>query len=125
MLSEEGIGPTVMIARCPTKDRTLFPLTHDRSCHFPPRTPLPRAANIRSVHTDAATHDHVRGSSGADAGLAVARTRASAISVLCIILNLSYPPSCPPFLGAGLLTALSRHFLFRTLGACLCSLFAA
>ena len=78
---------------------------------MPPRTPLPRAANIRSVHTDADTHTHRRGSSGADSGLAVACTIAPVSSFCCIDLNLSYLPSCPPSLGAGLLTALFRYRL--------------
>ena len=35
----------------------------------------------------------------------------SVISVLCIDLDLSYLPSCPPSLGTGLLSALFRPYL--------------
>ena len=76
---------------------------------LPPWTPLPRAANIRSVHTAASTHAHWRGSSGSDSGLAVARTIEPVYSFWCIVPNLSYLLSYPPSLGVGLLSTLFRH----------------
>ena len=77
--------------------------------HLPPLTPSPRAANIRSVHIDASTHDQVLGSSGSAPCLAVSDTDGTLVSFDCIARYLAYPPSYPPSLGAGLLSALLHH----------------
>jgi hypothetical protein len=114
VLSEEGVRSAPDDHETAEQSPDVFPACAGSLsiaaalCHVPPRTPLPKAANIRSVHTDAATHVHVRGSSGSASGLAVARTVESVNSVLCIDLYLPYLPSCPPSLGAGLLSALLR-----------------
>src|SRR5712691_3861091 len=68
----------------------------------PPLTPFSSADTMRSVHTEASTHDHlVRVSAPC---LALAGT----LGALCASgPDISHPPSCPPSLGAALLSALS------------------
>ena len=68
-----------------------------------PWTPLPSAANIRSVHTEASTHDHSRPPVSATC-LALPDTVAAALA-LCLNINFASPPSCPASLRAGLLPA--------------------
>src|SRR5690242_15243713 len=67
----------------------------------PPLTPFSSADTMRSVHTEASTHDQSRASAPR---IALAGT-AGAVS--CPIVDFPHPPSCPPSLGAALLSALS------------------
>jgi len=77
----------------------------EEGIHLPPLTPLPRAANIRSVHTDGSTQVHSRGSRVLRACLAVSGTDALGISPPSVMV-FTNQPSCPPSLGAALLSAL-------------------
>jgi len=72
--------------------------------HLPPLTPLPRAANIRSLHTAGSTQVHWCGSPASDACLAATGTDASGISTSDVVL-LSDQPSYPTSLSAALLSA--------------------
>src|SRR5580704_10889767 len=66
----------------------------------PPLTPLSSADTMRSVQTEASTHDQrVSAPRVALAGTAGA--------VACFIPSIAHPPSYPPSLGAALLSALS------------------
>jgi hypothetical protein len=71
----------------------------DRLNQRPPLTPLTSADTMRSVHTEAFTHDQSRASAPC---LAVWHSRCS----LCLIPPVPHPPSCPPSLGTALLSAL-------------------
>src|SRR3989338_9997494 len=69
--------------------------------HLPPFTPLPSADNMRSVQTEASTHDQSR--SGVSAAcIALSGTSAAWV---CFVLSFTLPPSCLPSLGAALLSA--------------------
>ena len=72
--------------------------------HFPPLTPLPSAANMRSFHTVASTHVQSPARVSAPC-VALAGTTDAWLS-LCHDLSLTLPPSCLPSLGAALLSAL-------------------
>src|SRR6202011_3639688 len=67
----------------------------------PPLTPFSSADTMRSVQTEASTHDQSRASAPR---LALAGT---ADAVACFIPSVPHPPSYPPSLGAALLSALS------------------
>jgi hypothetical protein len=67
--------------------------------------PVTRAANIRSVHTDDSTQARSRGSRVWHACVAVAGTDALGISPPSVLV-FTDQPSCPPSLGAALLSAL-------------------
>jgi len=92
----------------PSQDAASVPrsqtLSH-RLYHLPPLTPFTRAANIRSVHTDGSTQVHSRGSRVLHACLAVSGTDALGISPPSVLV-FTDQPSCPPSLGAALLSAL-------------------
>jgi hypothetical protein len=91
------------------------PVLSEEGIYLPPLTPLTRAANIRSVQTDGSTQAHSRGSRVSHACLAVSGTDALGIS-LPSDLVFTDQPSCPPSLGAALLSALlvrSRSTLGR------------
>jgi hypothetical protein len=66
--------------------------------------PVTRAANIRSVHTDDSTQARSRGSRVWHACVAVAGTDALGISPPSVLV-FTDQPSCPPSLGAALLSA--------------------
>ena len=80
---------------------------------MPPLTPLPSAANMRSFHTQASTHDQSRSCACASC-LASFGTDDASLS-LCLLMNLPLPPSCLPSLCAALLTALYHDLLARNL----------
>jgi len=66
----------------------------------PPLTPLSSADTMRSVQTEASAHDQSRASAPC---VALAGTAGA----LCApIMSCTHPPSCPPSLGAALLSAL-------------------
>ena len=75
-----------------------------RRKYFPPLTPLPSAANMRSLHTVASTHVHSPARVCAPC-LALSGTTGATLS-LCHDLSLTLLPSCLPSLGAVLLSAL-------------------
>ena len=64
-------------------------------CILPPLTPLPRAANIRSVHTDASTQSQFKGGWDSVPCLAIHRTGGTTVSG-CILMDLLHLPSYPP-----------------------------
>ena len=72
--------------------------------HLPPLTPLPSAANMRSLHTVASTHVQSRPWVSAPC-VALAGTTDAWLS-LCHSVSLTLLPSCLPSLGAALLSAL-------------------
>src|SRR5712691_2164949 len=66
----------------------------------PPLTPFSSADTMRSVQTEASTHDQSRASAPC---VALAGT---ADALACSLPGIAHPPSCPPSLGAALLSAL-------------------
>ena len=71
---------------------------------LPPLTPLSSAANMRSFHTQASTHDQSRSRACASC-VATFGTPDASLS-LCLLMSLTLPPSCLPSLGGALLTPL-------------------
>ena len=67
-------------------------------------TPFSSAANMRSLHCEASTHDQSRPC--VSALCVVLSDTGSAWLSLCLSVELPYPPSCLPSLGAALLSAL-------------------
>jgi hypothetical protein len=72
--------------------------------YLPPMTLLPSAANMRSLHIEAFTHDQLR--PRASALCVVLSDTGSALLSLCSSMEFTHPPSCLPSLGAALLSAL-------------------
>ena len=72
--------------------------------YLPPMTPLSSAANMRSLHSEVSTHDRSRPC--VSALCVVPSDTGSALLSLCLSVELTYPPSCLPSLGAALLSAL-------------------
>src|SRR5215471_8168936 len=72
--------------------------------HLPPWTPFSSAANMRSFHTEASTHVQSRPRVFAPC-VALSGTAGAWLS-LCLVVELTPPPSCLPSLGAALLSAL-------------------
>src|SRR5262244_3833886 len=72
--------------------------------HLPPWTPFCSAANMRSFHTEASTHVQSRPRVFAPC-VALSGTAGAWLS-LCLVVELTPPPSCLPSLGAALLSAL-------------------
>src|SRR5712691_4624415 len=66
----------------------------------PPLTPFSSADTMRSVQTEASTHDQLRASAPC---VALAGTAGAVCAAIC---PFTHPPSCPPSLGAALLSAL-------------------
>lgn len=85
----------------------LLPQPFFRLYHWPPFTPFSRAANMRSVHTDASTQSHDRVSAPR---LVVANT-VFAIAFNGICMSFSHPSSYPPSLSV---TLLSTPFTTRS-----------
>ena len=83
-----------------------------RLYHFPPFTPLPRAANIRSVHTDASTHSHRTGLQASAPCLATSGTvgAGSKLSLICTGIDVTHPTFLPPFPRPGFASQDSRLF---------------
>src|SRR5262249_6342522 len=71
---------------------------------LPPWTPFCSAANMRSFHTEASTHVQSRPRVFAPC-VALSGTAGAWLS-LCLVVELTPPPSCLPSLGAALLSAL-------------------
>src|SRR5690606_19588576 len=69
----------------------------------PPLTPLTSADTMRSVHTEASTHDHTGRPSASR--VSAPRLAGSALVMLsCLCVLITHPPSCPPSLDPALLT---------------------
>ena len=79
--------------------------------HLPPLTPFSSAANMRSLHTVASTHDQSRPWISAPC-LALLGT-AGASLLLCPVISLTPLPACLPSLGAALLPALLAGWFSR------------
>src|SRR5262249_49932519 len=71
--------------------------------HFPPLAPFCSAANMRSFHTEASTHDQLRPCVCAPC-VAFSGTTGAWLSP-CFMVKLTLPPSYLPSLGAALLSA--------------------
>lgn len=76
--------------------------------YLPPMTLLPSAANMRSLHIEAFTHDPLRPC--ASALCVVLSDTGSALLSLCPSMEFTNPPSCLPSLNAALLSALFAAF---------------
>src|SRR5262245_9808203 len=76
--------------------------------HFPPLTPFSSAANMRSLHTEASTHDQFRPCLSAPC-VALCGTADAWLSP-CFVVKLTLPPSCLPSLSTVLLSALLATF---------------
>src|SRR5215467_10198702 len=76
--------------------------------HFPPLTPFSSAANMRSLHTVASTHDQSRPCLSAPC-VALWGTADAWLSP-CSVVKLTLPPSCLPSLSTVLLSALLATF---------------
>src|SRR5688500_16706910 len=74
--------------------------------HLPPWTPLTRAANMRSVHTDASTQSQFVGPWVSVPGLAISGTGGTALKGAASMMTSCIQPSYPPSLSAVLLAAL-------------------
>jgi hypothetical protein len=83
--------------------------------HLPPFTLLPRAANIRSVHTDTSTHCQLVGPQASTSCLAVSGTEeaSSNLNSICICIDISHPTFLPPFPRPGFATQDFRLFNHR------------
>jgi hypothetical protein len=85
------------------------PLCREKGVSYLPlMTPLSSAANMRSLHTEAATHDRYR--PPVSALYVVLSDTGGALLSLCLSVEFTYPPSCLPSLGAALLSALFTAF---------------
>jgi hypothetical protein len=73
------------------------PFSEESILHLPPFTPLPRAANIRFVHTDASTQSHLTGPQVSASCLAISGTDEAKLNSNCIGIDISYPTFLPPF----------------------------
>src|SRR5262249_28308592 len=119
-------APLLAATRCQAAAKVRGAVTLSiRLYHFPPVTPLSRAANIRLVQIDTSTQAHGCGAWVSPSGLAPQGTGEGRMCSCCIVLNLPSLPSYPPSLGAALLSALFRRRLSTPVGVCLCSPFAA
>ena len=76
--------------------------------YLPLMTPLTSAANMRSLHFEASTHDHSR--PRVSALCVVLSDTGNALLSLYLCVEFTYPPSCLPSLGAVLLPALFAAF---------------
>ena len=76
--------------------------------HFPPLTPFSSAANMRSFHTEASTHDQSLLWASAPC-VATCGTPGAWLS-LCFVVKLTLPPSYPPFPRSGFASRPSRGF---------------
>src|SRR5262245_33092651 len=76
-----------------------------RLYHLPPSTPLPSADSMRSVHTDASTHDQLP----PVVEVSVPCLASSALPVLlCSGMAIAHPPSYPAFPRMGFAAPSSR-----------------
>ena len=76
--------------------------------YLPLMTPLTSAANMRSLHFEASTHDQSR--PRVSALCVVLSDTGNALLSLYLCVEFTYPPSCLPSLGAVLLPALFAAF---------------
>jgi hypothetical protein len=80
------------------------PLCREEGISSPPVTPLSSASNMRSLHSEASTHNPIWAVVSAPC-LTLTGTAGAWLSP-CFIVELTRPPSCLPSLGAALLSAL-------------------
>jgi hypothetical protein len=76
-------------------------------------TPLSRAANMRSVQTEASTHVHAAGSWVSVPWLAAGTSG----TFDCFCLTISHPSPYPPSLSPALVSELSGHLTYGTMRA--------
>jgi hypothetical protein len=80
-----------------------------------PMTPLPSAANMRSFHAEAFTHDRSR--SWVTAPCIVPSDTNSASLSLCLCVKLTHPPSCLPSLDAAFSALFAAYHRYGTMKA--------
>jgi hypothetical protein len=83
--------------------------------YLPPMTPLPSAANMRSFHAEAFTHDRSR--SWVTAPCIVPSDTNSASLSLCLCVKLTHPPSCLPSLDAAFSALFAAYHRYGTMKA--------
>ena len=125
----ETLPPPPRTARCsadPPRPRLDWPAPSSRPppaspartpCHqtepLPPLTPLPSADSMRSVQTEASTHDQ-------RVGLSALCSLVGTAGVCCLGPFIPHPPSCPPSLARVYATPSSRGPSLRRAAAVLC-----